>query len=219
VKGREGCGRRSSVAAGPHRGDRCQPELIEIRSATWRERVRIALAVGRTVGWLSVLHPLRVMSRKVSDTMKVALSRRWSVVAVLVALSVTTASSAVAAVSSATTVKKTAPVTVVKKPAKATALRIAAAHSTVTAKGKFQDTITGTLTAAKVPLAGQKVVLQERKVGAKTWLVGSSKVTGKKGSVSFVVTQANTREQYELVFAAHSGFAASHSAIVTIVKK
>lgn len=152
--------------------------------------------------------------------MKVSLSRRLSVAAVLVGLSVTSASSAVAAVSPTTaTVHKTAPTTV-KKTAKATALKIAAAHPTVTAKGKFQDTITGTLTAGKVPVAGQKVLLRERKVGARTWTAaGPAEVTGKKGHVTFVVTQANTREQYELVFAAHAGFAGSHSAIVTIVKK
>ena len=155
--------------------------------------------------------------------MKVSLSRRLSVAAVLVALSVTSASSAVAAVSPTTatvqTVQKAAPTTV-KKTAKATALKIAAAHPTVTAKGKFQDTITGTLTAGTVPVAGQKVLLQERKVGARTWTAaGPAGVTGKKGHVTFVVTQANTREQYELVFAAHSGFAGSHSAVVTIVKK
>jgi hypothetical protein len=159
--------------------------------------------------------------------MRISLSRRWSVAAVVVALSAATASSAVAAVQPTTTTKKAvtaAPVrpaaTTVMKKSKPTALMIAVAHPTVTAKTKFQDTITGTLTSAKVAVVGQPVRLQERKVGARTWLaVGTAKVTGRKGHATFVVTQANAREQYELVFAAHGGFAGSHSAIVTIVKK
>ena len=189
--------RRGSVDHGPHRVEGSVGSVCVPGSVARGVRVCSALAAGRIVGWLSVSHLLRVMSRRVFDDMQVSLSRRWTVAAVLAALSVSTVSSAIAAVSPTTlTVHKTVPTSTIKRPARATALKISAGHATVTAKGKFKDTITGTLTAGKVPLAGQKVLLQERKVGARKWMaVVPAGVTGKSGHVGFVVTQSNAREQ------------------------
>ena len=144
------------------------------------------------------------------------ISRRWGAAAVLVAVGVTTASTAVAATASPTVTS-----IVTTKPVKVavTALRVGVAHSTVTAKGKYRDSITGTLTAAKVPLAGEKIRLDERKPGTSKWMLEAIEVTGKKGVATFVVTQSAAKQQYELVFLSHAGFAGSASAIVTVVKK
>lgn len=99
-----------------------------------------------------------------------------------------------------------------------TALSIRVAHKTV--KPKKKDTFTGRLTHDKKALAGEKVVLRERRVHAKAWTTAASATTSSKGRVTFRVVPAHRREQFELVFKGASLYQPSHSAVVTVhVKK
>jgi len=101
----------------------------------------------------------------------------------------------------------------------ATALRITALHKALTAAQKYQDPLTGVLTAAKTPLAGKKIVLRERATGTTAWttLTGAL-VTNAKGVVTRTVTQTAKSEQYQFTFAGDAKNHAASSSILTVTR-
>ena len=101
----------------------------------------------------------------------------------------------------------------------ATALRITALHTALTAAQKYQDPLTGVLTAAKAPLAGKKVVLRERATGTTTWTtLAGALVTNAKGVVTRTVTQTATSEEYQFAFAGDAKNHAASSSILTVTR-
>jgi 5-hydroxyisourate hydrolase-like protein (transthyretin family) len=99
-----------------------------------------------------------------------------------------------------------------------TSLTVKAAKSTVAPHAK--DALTGTLKSGSKPLADEKVKLERRQAGAKSFTLVSTKTTNSKGQVAYTVvpgTKKGQKEQYELVFAGTTSYRASHSKVITIV--
>jgi len=101
--------------------------------------------------------------------------------------------------------------------AKASTIAIKVAAGSV--KPHAKDNITATLKSGTKVIAGATVKLEARAVGAKTWKIVSSRLTGAKGSAAFTVVpgiKKGQKEQYVIVFSGNSKYKASHSAIITV---
>jgi hypothetical protein len=97
-----------------------------------------------------------------------------------------------------------------------TQLSIVAAKSTITI-GQW-DTIGGTLTAGKTPVAHRIVILDKWSAKTKKWYAVEEKFTGKYGKVAFGVDPRVTT-WYALVFHGGSVYKATHSGVVRVVVK
>lgn len=110
-----------------------------------------------------------------------------------------------------------APALAATTSAKPTSLALKAAKSTVAAKQK--DTLTGVLKNGTHVLPGEKVKLEKRAAGARSFTLVTTKITNSKGQVTLSVvpgTRKGQKEQYELIFAGNKTYKGSHSSIITI---
>ena len=101
---------------------------------------------------------------------------------------------------------------------KPTSLTLKAAHASVAPK--HHDTLTATLKSGTKALAGKTIWLYERKPGAKTWGKAiAHHTTNLKGQYTFTVTITGTKgqkDQFEVKFLGGSGYAASHSKVISV---
>jgi hypothetical protein len=93
-------------------------------------------------------------------------------------------------------------------------------HSTmerVTKNQKFKATVVAKLRAHKTGIAGETVDLVRRQKGATKWVdTGLAATTDGTGAATFAFVQAQTKQQYRVVFAGDAAYRHSHSGSITI---
>jgi hypothetical protein len=88
---------------------------------------------------------------------------------------------------------------------------------TVSAAGKFHETITISLVSGKTPLSGRAVELVARPNAATPWTAFQHGMTATKtGTVTMTIAQTGASEQYQALFPGSSGFAAASSGILSV---